>query len=316
MFLLILPAAGALAAIGLFCFRPPVLIVTDAAFASLYGPARITAKRIETSAALLRRVQPVMVDDTAGPDMVAFAVEKAGGSPYCVLFPYRYNEGAGRYAEKFPQTPVFIVGGGQNARVKGTVLVGTDIMTDLYRAGLCAGIIARNSGRDVLFFQGEALPEEQREAFQEGLRERGFEKKPKYLSANQDYSDNENIACVVMNGQAAPFLDRNLETPVILFSWLDPELTAASVKVIFDDSPWALAARIVRMIPGRNGIDRIDSTEETLPVAEVVPSDILFPGRRVLDTNILRDLKKAAHKSSIKNKGRISLSMKLLSSLK
>ena len=295
MFGVILLVAGAGAAIGLFYFRPPVLIVTDAAFASLYGPARITAKRIETAAALLRRVRPVPVEDTAEPDMVAFAVEKAGGSPYCVLFPYRYNEGAGRYAEKFPQTPVFIVGGGRNLDMKGTVFAETDVMTDVYRAGLCAGIIARNSGGDVLFFQGETAPEEQREAFQDGLREQGFEKKPKYLSANQDYSDTENIACVVMNGQAAPFLDRNLETPVILFSWLDPELTAASVKVIFDDSPWALAARIVRMIPGKNGIDGMDGKS---PI-EAVPSDIIFPGRRTLDRSMLRDLKKAARKSFI-----------------
>jgi hypothetical protein len=286
----ILAAAGAAIAAGARFFRAPVLIVTDAPFAALYGPRRLVSKTRALSLRLLRPVRAVTVDDAAGPDIVAFALEQAGGSPYCVLFPYRYNEGAGRYAERFPRTPVFIVGGEEDPDVKGTVFVGTDVLADTYRAGRCAGVIARKSGGDVLFFKDGAARAEMRAAFERGLREQGFEKKPKYLGANQDYSDNENVACVVINGPAAPFLDRNLETPILLFSWLDPEVTAASVKLVFDDSPWALAARVVRMIPGKNG----KAGGGGIPPGETVPSDIVFPGRRMPDTSMARDLKKAA----------------------
>ncbi|MDR2484331.1 MAG: hypothetical protein LBD55_02925 [Treponema sp.] len=264
---------------GVFFSRDPVLIVTDASFTALYGARRARLKTVKASIQLFRPVKPVMVADNAGPDMVAFAVEQAGGSPYCILFPYRYNEGAERYVEQFPQVPVFILGGrNQNPRVNGTIFIETDSGTDLYRAGLCAGIMARNDGKEVLFFQNEAMAAEQQDAFQAGLREQGFEKTPKYLSVSQDYSDNQNVSCVVMNGQAALFLNKDLDTPVILFSWIDPDVTATPVKLVFDDSPWALVTRVVQMIPGKNP-------------EGAVPSEIVFPGRRIRDKGILHDLK-------------------------
>jgi hypothetical protein len=264
----------------LLFFRAPVIIVTDAPFNALYGFRRSQIKSIEISLTLLRRVKPVLIAENAGPDMVVFTVEEFEPSPYCVLFPYRYNEGAGRYAEQFPHVPVFILGGrNQDPQIEGTIFVGTDVRTDLYRAGQCAGIIAQNDGKEILFFQNEVISAENQDAFLVGLREQGSEKVPKYLSITENYSDNQSISCVIMNGQAASFLDQNTEIPVILFSWVDPDLTATSVKLIFDDSPWALATRVVNMIPGENG-------------GRFIPSAILIPGRRITNAGISYHLKK------------------------
>jgi hypothetical protein len=273
---------GAILALGtgIFFFRAPVLLVTDIPFNALYGIRRSQIKAIETSLKLFRRVKSVIVAENAGPDMVAFAVEAAAPAPYRVLFPYWYYEGAGRYAERFPQVPVFILGGrNRDPQVKGTIFIGTDWETDLYRAGLCAGIIAQKAAdQEVLFFQNEGLTPEQRNGFQKGLQEQGFEKIPKYLRITENYADNKNISCVVMNGQATLFLDQNSETSIILFSWIDPGVTATSVKIVFDDSPWALVGRIAKMIPGENG-------------GKVIPSEILLLGRRIPEKGTVQNLK-------------------------
>lgn len=279
---------------GVFWFRAPVLFVTDAPFNALYGLRRAGIKRLETTLRMMRQIKPVLIGENAGPDMVVFAVEEAHSAPYGVLFPYRYYEGAERYIAQFPQVPVFILGArNRDPQVPGGIFVGTDTRLDLYRAGLCAGIIAQHEGSkdgdpltqgEILFFQHEGISAEYREAFSMGLREQGFTKEPKYLNIKQDYADTiQNISCVVMQGQGTFFLERNLEIPVILFSWIDPDLTSRAVKLVVDDSPWAVAGKTIAMIPGRQGAD--------------VPSDWMFPGKRIADKEVLGRLKKVLLRS-------------------
>ncbi|MDR2634013.1 MAG: hypothetical protein LBC51_10400 [Treponema sp.] len=281
---------------GFFLFRAPVLFVTDASFNALYGLRRVGIKRLEITLMMMRRIKPVLIGENAGPDIVMFAVEEAHSAPYGVLFPYRYYEGAGRYAAQFPHVPIFILGArNQDPQVPGTIFVGTDTMLDLYRAGLCAGIIAQQTASregepitqgEVLFFQNEAISSEYREAFSIGLREQGFTKEPKYLNIKQDYVDIiQNLSCVVMQGQATLFLERNLEIPVILFSWIDPDLTSKAVKLVVDDSPWAVAGKTIAMIPGRKG--------------EAVPADWVLPGQRIVDKEVLGRLKKVLLRSML-----------------
>ncbi|MDR1985957.1 MAG: hypothetical protein LBP88_03160 [Treponema sp.] len=279
---------------GVFWFRAPVLLVTDAPFNALYGIRRAGIKRLETTLKMMRQIKPVLIGENAGPDMVLFAVEEAHSAPYGVLFPYRYYEGAERYIAQFPHIPVFILGGrNRDPQVPGGIFVGTDTKLDLYRAGLCAGIFAQHEGSrdgevlaqgEILFFQNEGIAAEYREAFSMGLQEQGFTKEPKYLNIKQDYTDSiQNVSCVVMQGQATLFLERNLEIPVILFSWIDPDVTSRAVKLVVDDSPWAVAGKTIAMIPGRQG--------------EVVPSDWVFPGQRLVDKEVLSRLKKVLLRS-------------------
>ncbi|MDR2536811.1 MAG: hypothetical protein LBC46_00750 [Treponema sp.] len=264
---------------GVFLLRAPVLLVTDAPFDALYGKTRALLKRVEASLRLFRRVRPVSVSVDAGSDIVAFAVEVAARSPYLVLFPYRYLEGARRYAEAFPETPVFVLGGRSREDTEPLGFVSTDSATDFYRAGLCAALIASDAQQvagEVLLFQGDPIPVEWSAAFLAGLREKGFEREPKYLSVTEDYSDTQNVVCVVMSGQATTFLERNLNIPVILFSWVDPALTSQAITVIFDDSPWALLIRVARAM-GKEGTS--------------LPSEMVFPAERMADRNMLKQIR-------------------------
>lgn len=265
---------------GVFLLRAPVLLVTDAPFDALYGENRALLKRVEASLRLFRRVRPVSVSVDTGSDIVAFTVEVAARSPYLVLFPYRYLEGARRYAGAFPETPVFVLGGrSHEVDTEPLGFVSTDAATDFYRAGLCAALIASDAQQvagEVLLFQEDPIPVEWSGAFLTGLREKGFEREPKYLSVTEDYSDTQNVVCVVMSGQATAFLERNLNIPVILFSWVDPALTSQAVTVIFDDSPWALLIKVARAM-GKEGTS--------------LPSEMVFPAERMANRKVLKQIR-------------------------
>jgi len=242
--LIILSGAG-----GTFYFRPPVLIVTDLSFVKLYGTFRLTVKGIKTSLAFFRRVAPVVVAESAGPDLMALAVDGASKRPEAVVFPSRYLEGARFYKEGHEKIPVFVTGGDE-LKTSGDASLGyiaTDTVQDLYRAGLCAALLA---GADkVLFFYDGPLQNEYREAFRGGLLAQEHAGDPVFLNSSLDSSSYTGIGCVVVDGPASKFLERNLKIPVILFSWADPAITPRSVKLIFDDSPWALVSQAIKSLP-------------------------------------------------------------------
>ena len=242
---------------AVFLLRSPVLIVTDASFDQLYGSLRLREERARLSHRLFRRVIPVTVTETAGPDLVALAAAGASKSAKLVIFPYRYLEGAEYYTKNSPKTPVLVMEGtrfqARNSSVGDFGLVFARINTeeDLYRAGLCAALLA--DGEQVVFISDETLPGEYRDAFREGLRAQGHLKDPVYLNSQSDFSPNSEGGCAVLAGSAGKFLEQSSKIPIILFSWIDPGLTPRTVKIIFDDSPWALAAELIRKFPSREG---------------------------------------------------------------
>jgi hypothetical protein len=275
---------------GFFWVRSPVLIVTDNPFNALYGVSRTWKKQLDIAFKLFRRVKVVTIAESIGPDMVSFAVEEAAPAPYSVIFPYRYYEGAIRYGEQFPHIPVLILGG----RVREAPAEGepfffrTGTETDFYRAGLCAGLFVinngenRGNGENILFFQDEQVSETDRAAFISGLREQGLSGEPVFLSTAGNYTAYQDIFCVVMTGRAPSFLDQNLRIPIILFSWVDPVVSPTSVKVIFDDSPWALAVPGIKMaVQGKKSGE--------------LPSEMIFPAQRIPDKGILQTLKKVVY---------------------
>ncbi|MDR3166996.1 MAG: hypothetical protein LBT93_03545 [Treponema sp.] len=263
-----------------FYFRPPVLLVSDGAFDTLYGNRRARGKRIELSLRFFRRAKTISVAENIGPDMLVFAIEEAARTPYCVLFPYWYEEAAGWYASRFPQVPVLLFGGRarEGMEPEGVLFIPTDGTTDLYRAGRYAAFFAKNGGR-VLLFQENSISAEEQSAFKDGLQTQGFEGEILFINPGSETSP-ENVSCVVIIGSAPAFLERNLNIPIILFSWIDPNFTSRGVKVIFDDSPWAMASRAITII---------SRGEE----ANSLPSDIIFPGGRIPKTEKepLRQLK-------------------------
>jgi hypothetical protein len=278
--LIFLGAAG-----GVFLLRSPVLVVTDPSFNGVYGAMRTRIGGIERFFALRRRVVPVLISESAAPDVAALAIEAASPSPHAVLVPYRYYESGHRYKENFPQVPVFVFdsGGERLPAESGLVPVRTDRETDFYRAGLCAAFLAREGENgDILVFSEGTMPNGEREAFLEGLRVQGFLRNPVYLGLNSDYQNYQGVSCVVLNGSAPRFLSENRGIPVLLFSWIDPALTPPEVKVIFDDSPWTLAAEAVKTLEQGAG-------EKTLPSRPLVPQGRGGKGTRRTLNGLVRE---------------------------
>jgi hypothetical protein len=297
----------------IFFARSPALILSDASFDALYGARRALIAQVRLSLSLFRPVKKVLLAESAGPDAVVFALEEAGKGPFGpqrpwgAFLPARYGRGGQRYAEAHPDVPVAVIEGRKSRRDGNLSYIAADTRTDAYRAGRCAAILARAGGGangdggaggmdggGILFFQDEQNFPFNRESFQAGLREEGFMEDPVFLSLNSNYSSYENIACVVLAGASLNFLDRNVNVPVILFSWLDPILTSANVKLIFDDSPWALAFASFRKsreasppTPDRGSPAGIPSAERSLP------SDIIIQEGRIEDPEVLRKIKMA-----------------------
>ena len=234
---------SAIAAIVFFS-RSPVLIVTDDPFNRIYGLERLGQARSQLSMELFRRVIPVLVAETVGSDLISIAVETAAKKPKMVLFPYRYLAGANFYSDKHPGVPVFIIGGERPVNQRTLTFIRTNTEEAMYRVGLCAAILA-GEGR-VLFFGDGTASDHHWEAFRMGLSEQNYSGNPVFLNISVDFPSYSEVGCVVLAGPASRFLEKNLAIPVILFSWIDPAMTPMAVKVIFDDSPWALAAGDIR----------------------------------------------------------------------
>ena len=230
--------------------RSPVLIVSDPSFNQLYGPFRFRLTWIRTNLELFRRVIPVTVAESAGPDLVALAVESVSKTPGVVIFPYRYLEGARTYKENHEKATVLVMleGHSMPGEESALVFVLTDTVQDLYRAGVCAASLAED--KKILFFYDGYLRSEYTEAFQEGLKSQGFSDYPSFINVSMEYNSYSEVGCVVIAGPATKFLERNLKIPVILFSWIDPLQVPRNVKLVFDDSPWALAVEIIKALPG------------------------------------------------------------------
>ncbi|MDR2783360.1 MAG: hypothetical protein LBB48_05905 [Treponema sp.] len=263
---------------AVFYNRRPVLIVSDRQFNLIYGKQRLLITRLVTQARLFRPVKEALIGENVGADLVSIAVQAAAKTPYCALFPYRYHEGAVYYAKEMPHIPVAVLGGADQKAPDGIAFITTDVRTDLYRAGRCAAILAQptedslaETRNRIVVLQRKPLAGDQRQMFLQGAQDEGFTGIPSYLAPAGNYRASEETAVVVMLGNGADFLEQDEDTPVILFSWMDPSTISSWVKMIFDDSPWALVVPAVELArKGESGVlpsrprllnDRIESRE-------------------------------------------------------
>ncbi|MDR1446451.1 MAG: hypothetical protein LBI90_06120 [Treponema sp.] len=274
----------------LFYLRDPVLVVNDVYFSALYGPQRLLFSRLEASLRLFRPVKAVTIAENAGADIVVLALEDASPRPFCVIAPSRYAGSLRRYTEKYPEIDAAILGddpgqppGSAPASVNSSVLwFSADRNADYYRAGLAAGLLARGEGRILVFYNTFPLSAQQ-EAFRLALREQGYQREPEMINSREEYSSFDDVSCVILAGHAPEFLNRNLNIPVVLFSWIDPDKTSRNTCVIFDDSHWTL---IVPMVLG---------IKNSGPLAELrgrsIPSKMKFLPNRIENRNFKRILK-------------------------
>jgi hypothetical protein len=291
---LAVPAAAAL----VFFARSPVLMVSDAQFAALYGINREKKERLLASITLFRSVKSVAIADGASPDIVAATIAGVAEKPYCVLFPGYYLSAAAHYHEEFPEIPVVLFAG--NAAARGLPepddflsICRIDTGTDLYRAGLMAGILGKKNdsgeqeeheGMSVVLWQHRSLPETERALFTGGVYEVSPDLGVVFARNASDIPNAAGLSCVALGSIGAEYFDKNFRVPLILFTWLDPDLTPKEAAVIFDDSPWALAVPSVRLALQNGGEIKI-------------PSKPLIFSDKVADNGIFRILKGAAKKT-------------------
>ena len=242
--------------------RSPVLIVSDFSFETLYGQNRLKRQESRISRALFRKLIRVTVDEGAGPDLIALAVEGAHKSPWAVLFPYRYIEGARNFLNFRPDVPVLVMAGGARGiqAEEKFAIINTDTALDLYRAGLCAALIA---GENRVFFVSDGtLTDELKDTFQEGLRAQGHLEDAIWTTAGFDYSSRTDLGCVVVAGTANVFFEMKLPVPMILFSWMDPSYTPSPVLLVFNDSPLVFAVKALKLFP--KGGEEVSFSSSTL----------------------------------------------------
>jgi len=296
-FKLLVSLGGILAALSasalVFLLRAPVLVVTDPPFVALYGEGRIRARQASASAALFRRVLPVMISGDASPDMLLAAISYASESPFAVLFPLRFASAAERFREEFPGTPVALLRGavppGDLPEGGGFFsVIGTDRAADLFRAGLFAGAAgaARAAGgeggrRVHVLWQDRFAGPDDRELFYAAVSAADPGSAVVFVRTHAEMPDPREVSSLVMMGIGADFFGGLPGVPVVLFGWLDPALTSRDVVAMFDDSPWALAAPAARM------------AARGAPSGEI-PSKALVFSDRIADNRVARALRRAA----------------------
>jgi hypothetical protein len=265
----------ALGGVGVFyVIRPPLVLVVDEAFLALYGERRANMRRYILSTTLIRRVVFAEVAENADQDAAGFAVNGVSKAPFMALFPERYLSGADRYAAAIEaaglsgsiRTVVVDSGDGRGASIGRAESLRVDRETDLYRAGMCAAILAKEG--DIVVYYQNSLSEAYREAFTEGLTVAGYIKEPRF-SRNTESVSTENIGCaVLLSAVNANLLADRQNIPIVLFSWTDPEYTPNGVAVVFDDSLPAIAGQAGR----GNGV--LTAHAHILPKRLRVPGDL------------------------------------------
>ena len=227
-----------LALIVVFFCRKPVILVTDNAFNVLYGKKRGLFKQFSLSLSLFRPVKTIAIAEGAGPDLVAQGAAGLSRRPLAAFFPYRYKDGALRYLQIRPGSPVIILAGRKPHKEEGNdsaFWFYTDTVTDLYRAGGIAGLFAGydRQNRDIALFYKE-IDNSEKEAFIEGLEDQKWSGSPLFSPDSAEI----NLACALIL-EDFRFSEEEKSRSLILFSWMDPVLAPQRTLAIFDDSPWA-----------------------------------------------------------------------------
>jgi hypothetical protein len=238
-----------------FFSRPPVVLVTDSAFTVFYGKQRSVVKKISLSALFFRQVKTALVAESAGPDLVSLAARTASAQPHAVFFPYRYRDGALRYIRDYPDVAVAVLGGREKPSEtpgpeddtggNGLAWYSTDVLTDFYRGGFCAGLLAIPDGEIVV--QAGTITSEQRSALLQGVKESSNqETAPRVRFTGRDFP--EGMACAVLASGGEAFFREAPVIPFVLYSWLDPAVVPAETAVLFSDSPWETLPEALKLL--------------------------------------------------------------------
>ncbi|MCL2880530.1 MAG: hypothetical protein FWF29_09815 [Treponema sp.] len=281
------------AAAALFYFRSPVLVVSDDPFTLIYGKQRILIQEILAMARTGRRVEQVIISDSAGPDILILALEKASKKPWRVIFPYRYEDAAKRYHEQFPGIACIVLyGRALSEQDKQAIMEKpgtesalyeffTDTSLDLYRAGRFASVIAGSKTGNIPVFINKLYFSTGKDAFAKGFGAAPDGLKISFYDSYSQLGVSGDFPVVALAGSGMEYLDKNPRAPLILFTWLAPSETSHETYIIMDDSVWAQFGQAMKMV--KNGV-----------ASGFIPSKPLIFSSRIADNVILRQLRKAA----------------------
>jgi hypothetical protein len=267
--------------------RPPVLVVADFSLVSLYGTMRIRVENALSSLALYRPVKPVIIADDAGDDILIIALTEASSRPFCVIFSLRFASASKQYREQNPEVPVVLLEGRypagganpasfaiSNDETGDYYVFTTDIDVDFYRAGLAAAALDGEKNGNVAVFTETRVQAAARDAFTRALEDQEKMMKPSFYTSISQFNNDSDLSCMVIAGPGIEFFDINSETPVILFTWLDPAALADNAVVVFNDSPWIQAVPAARMAAAQVMKGEIPSKPLILP-SKYADKDIL-----------------------------------------
>jgi hypothetical protein len=254
LFVVFVVFCGIVGLAAIFFSRPPVVLVTDSTFTVFYGKQRTMVKKITLSALFFREVKTALVAESAGPDLVSLAARTASAEPHAVFFPYRYRDGAIRYIRDYPDVAVAVLAGREKpsetsgpedtAAGNGLAWYSTDVLTDFYRGGFCAGLLAMPDG-EILVQAGTITPE-QRSALLQGVNESSQGTAPRVRFTGRDFP--EGMACAVLASGGEAFFEEAPVVPFVLYSWLDPAAIPAETAVLFSDSPWEALPEALKLL--------------------------------------------------------------------
>jgi len=240
----------------IFQMRSPVLIVTDMAFIPLYGDERIRDKSLRSSLVLFRPVKTVIIANDAGDDIVLIAINDISSRPHCVIFPLRFAHSARQYREQNPLVPVIILGNRYEENFIISALGGnandyyiytTDVHAEFHRVGLIAAALDMNKNGRIAVFMENNLQTQVRETFSNALNSGNSSPQAVFYSSFSSFSGSQDFSCVILAGTGSEYMDRESDIPVIIFTWIDPDLLSSGFILVIDDSPWAQTVQAVRM---------------------------------------------------------------------
>ncbi|MDR2864374.1 MAG: hypothetical protein LBV68_02050 [Spirochaetaceae bacterium] len=255
----------------LFFLRPPIILVSDVYVHEIYGEHEERMRNFASSFSVFRQIKVIRVPEDVDSYSMAEIIQRNNASPFCVFFPFRYQEIAEIYRDEITQngnktTKIFVMANKEKvpSHAERIIYTVSDAERDYYRAGYCAAILSRdegalnnaqrNSERYIAFIYDRDINDRGKSAFEDGLLAGGFSGKSRF-SFNQESLRPNDLACVVVDGPADLFFQSPTDVPVILFTWLENEdYFPNNIKIRIDDSPYTLICRTLKL-PKKSLID-------------------------------------------------------------
>ena len=288
-----------------FINRSPVLVVTDASFAALYGIERVKLQQVYSSLNLFRPVKNVELADGISDDVLIITLQEKSVNPYCIIFHSSFSSAAEYYHREYPNNLLVLLGGRNPEDSlpqpdETLYIYASDTELDLYRAGYFSGLL---NIKDINIFRlaqilnvpdvqekkiigltiDDSITDLMQNTFSRGVDEISGKAEIIYAATSSDLPQ-YNLSSVVFAGSCDDFLDKPSNVPVILFSWLDPVFTSDNVIIVLDDSPWAQTITAVKMAEQKQKKGRI-------------PSKILIFPDRIADNGIFRKINEGLKKT-------------------